>query len=126
MGVEQTDPRLTAQEQREQYEAQVARELQEGIAYHDSLKEEFKDADPDDVELAKKAAKRVIELVPDAGLQIKHLINHAESEAIRKDLSKWVFGVAMKAAEATGEIEDWQKLLSGLGLKKNTEIRDDT
>jgi len=100
------------------YKDQVEKELSELAIYREALTDEFKNAEPDQ-ETAEKAAKRLIELVPDAGKQIKYLINHSESDAVRKDLSKWIFSVAMKAAEAKGDEDEIDRLIKS--LSKATE-----
>lgn len=110
------------------YEDQVKQELAELAIYREKLNDEFKDAEPDN-ETAEKAAKKLIELVPDAGKNIKYLINHAESEAVRKDLSKWIFAVAMKAAEAKGDEDEMDRLIRSLSkatVPKNTDTVDDS
>lgn len=112
--MEDIDPRLSVEEAKEIYEAQIKRELEESAQYHEALKDEFKDASPDDPDTAIKAGKRLMELVPDAGTQIKYLINHAESEAVRKDLAKWVFQTAMRAAEINDDEDAMQKLVNSL------------
>lgn len=101
-------------EARKEYDKLVKRELGEMAAYREALEAEFKDADPDSDETAEKAKKRLIELVPDAATQIRYLLNHAESEAIKKDLAKFIFGTAMRVAEINGDEVQMQKLISSL------------
>jgi ABC-type ATPase with predicted acetyltransferase domain len=95
------------------YEDQVNKELSEIAAYREALVQDFMNAEPDE-ETAEKAAKKLIELVPDAGNTVKYLITHAESEAVRKDLSKWIFQVAMKAAEDKGDEDEMTRLINVL------------
>jgi hypothetical protein len=104
----------TAEELKSEYEQQIAAELLEVANYRKALEEEFAGKDMDDPEVAIGAKKKIMELVPDAGKNIKWLLNHAESEHIRKDLSKWIMELAMKAHEKSSGDDVLSKLLKEL------------
>lgn len=110
---------LTTEELRESYAQAFQRELAENAVYKEELKEKFTDVDADDPEVAKQAREELIKLVPDAGARIIWLLNHAESEAIQKDLAKFIFQVAIKAAEISGEEDEMQRIIKSLSRASN-------
>jgi hypothetical protein len=98
----------------EKYNRTLANELHE---MHKRFTEEFAGVDSDDPVVANKARAQVIELVPKAAVSISTLILHAESETVRANLSKWVFEVAMKAANEGGTDSELVKLFEELRAK---------
>jgi hypothetical protein len=104
---------MEAEEAKTLYEASLDQEVKELLEYDKELRQEFKNAQPDE-ETARRAKKRVIELVPDAANQIKQLITHAESEAVRKDLAKWVIQTAMQHGVEVSQNDDIANLLHSI------------
>lgn len=102
---------MDSNELKKQYEAKIAKELQELAEYRKALEAEFRTKTLDDPETALKAKAEVVSLVPDAVSQLKWLILHADSESIRKDISKWVMELAIKAADKNGEDDELKDLL---------------
>lgn len=100
---------------KKEYENQVQQELSELAIFSEKLKADFADVDTEDEEVvAEKAKKKLLELIPDAGNTIKYLISHSESDAVRKDLAKFVFQTAMRAAEVAGDEDEVARLIKSL------------
>lgn len=93
------------------YDQRITEELQRLAMYRQAVEEEFKGRSLDDPETAKMAKDQVVTLVPDACKTLAWLINHADSESIRKDISKWVMECAMKQASVNGENDALSQML---------------
>jgi hypothetical protein len=85
------------------YDQQITAELQRLAEYRLAVEQEFAGRKLDDPETAAMAKDQVVTLVPDACKTLAWLINHADSENIRKDISKWVLECAMKQAGTNSE-----------------------
>lgn len=113
----------------EEYEAQarkesaeheaLANELRKAIANAEARASEFIEADPDKPETAEKVRAHVVELVPEAKLALQHLLLHADSEAVRAGVAKFVMAAGMKALEGDKDKEDWAELLNKIGKDKS-------
>jgi hypothetical protein len=103
---------------REEHDANV-RELERAIAMANARAEEFTDADPTKAETAEAVRAHVVEMVPQAKTAILDLLLHAESEAVRAGLAKFVMAAGMKALEGDKEADEWATLIKKIG-KENT------
>lgn len=82
----------------EKYQRETEQEMAKLVELHNALTQEFKGRDLDDPETAVRAKNEVVSLIPDAATALHYLIAHSESDAIRKDIAKWVMDTAMKTA----------------------------
>jgi hypothetical protein len=89
-------------------------DLERSIAEANAVKSEFDAADPDAVETAEAVRAHVVELVPDAKIVIKELLLHADSEAVRAGLAKFVMAAGMKALQDKGDRDELGSLLKSL------------
>jgi hypothetical protein len=96
------------------YENSLQAEIDKLHAYRQSIEEEFKGVDPQDPEASEKARKKIFELIPDAGGTIQYLLLHADSEAVRSSLAKFIFTEAIRSAKAAGDDDALTKLFSEL------------
>jgi len=97
-----------------EYEAKVAAETERLQKLHESVKEALKDRSLDDPETMKVAKETALDLIPDAAVTIRYLMLHAESESVRKDLSKWIFTLAMDRATNKDDEDELQGLIDSL------------
>lgn len=97
---------------KEEYANNVEAEFVRLAEYRNAVAEEFKGKTLDDPDTPIIAKNEIVSLIPDAAVQLAWLINHAQSESIRKDISKWVFDLAMKSADKTEGESALEKLLS--------------
>jgi hypothetical protein len=105
------------EELRAEYEANMQEELQ---AYRQALKSEYGELgelDPDDPATVLRVRSRLLQLVPDAATTMKQLINFADSEAVRANLSKFVFQEAMGRAKSEAEKDSLADLLKAVAKK---------
>lgn len=102
------------QELKEEYEKQVARELQELAAYKTAIEQEFSTKTLDDPVMAARAKEEIVGLVPEAAVQLRWLITHADSESIRKDISKWVMELAMQTSAKNERDDALNELLESI------------
>lgn len=88
--------RLTPEER---YNLSLAEEKAKHEQYQAALRAEFASLDIDDPETQKRVRAEVFELIPIAASTVNYLMTHAESEAVRANLAKWVLSEGMKSAE---------------------------
>jgi len=105
-----------------EYELSIAKEMQELAEKREAIRQKLKGKKLEDPETMAIAKETVLDLTPDAALQVRYLINHAESETIRKDLSKWVLGLAMNEHGKRDDEDELSSLINTLtGGKKTTD-----
>lgn len=94
---------------------EAAKALIESLqGYHKAFEEEFKNVDANSPEAVAAARKQLFTLIPDAGATIQHLMNHAQSEAVRANLAKFVYAEALRVAKAEGEGDEMSRLINSL------------
>jgi hypothetical protein len=106
------------------YEQTIQQEIVELAAKRETIRQKLLGKQLDDPETMAIAKETVLDLTPDAALQIRYLINHAESETIRKDLAKWVLGLAMNERGKLDEEDEMTNLLNELTAGKKTTDSD--
>ena len=104
----------------ETYEEKVRREMDEIVEKREHVRKQLIGKHLDDPETMAIAKETVLDLIPDAALQVRYLINHAESETIHKDLSKWILGLGMNERGRIDEEDEMQKLINDLTGGKKT------
>lgn len=97
------------------YDRNLQEELEAAAAIKKALEEEFsKDIDPNNPDNAANARKQLLMLVPDAGMTIRWLMIHGDSESVRANLAKYVFSEAMRDALKKGDASDLDRILADL------------
>ena len=105
-----------------EYEQEVAKEFQRLAALREAVKEKLSGKELEDPETMKIAKETVLDLIPDAAVTVRYLILHADSETIRKDLSKWILQIAMNDRSQSNEDDELQKFLDTI-TKTNHDIK---
>lgn len=110
---------------REELRLEYAANMQEELTgYRKALEQELGtlgELNADDPDTVTKVRNKLLLLVPDAYSAMSQLINHADSEAVRANLSKFVFTEAIGKAKTQDEEDELRKLLGDLKPSKTSE-----
>lgn len=109
---------MDADEAKKVYEQSLKEEHARMLA---AIQGEFNLGDADDLKQQVLSRKKVVDLVPDAADALAHLINHAESEAVRGNMAKFVMQTAMQLDSDSGAGDPMAKLFDRL---KNNDTKD--
>lgn len=101
-------------EAKEVYEQSLREEHAKMLA---AMQSEFNLEDADELKQAVIARKKVVEIVPDAAEAVKYLVNHAESEAVRGNMAKFVLQTGMQLDSDADPADPMGKLFDR--LRKN-------
>ena len=116
MSDDNNDDKLT------EYERNIAQEMQQLADKREEIRKRLEGKTLEDPVTMKIAKDTVLDLIPDAALQIRYLINHAESETIRKDLAKYILNLGMQSKEKLDEEDELTSLLKDL-TKPNPDAK---